>query len=988
MAEIEKLDIVLSANADNAVRNINRLISSMQSIQGSASNAAGGVTVLGDSMESAAKKTQDLKDETRTTSPKVRKLGQDAEEAGKRAKKGSSGLSSFLSTLKRIAYYRIVRTVIKEITESIKEGISNLYHWSSTINGRFAKSLDRLATSSLYLKNSLAAMLAPIIETLTPVIEWVVDKIVDVINLINKLFAALSGSKTYYVAKKVAQKWDDTTEKAKETADEIKRTILGFDEINKLTDNTGSSSTGTGSDTDYSTMFEERQLTGWMAALADFISKTKTAIPALLLPIITAFESIKALLKTIKERTREWLDDLATAADTSIQIAVSLVRSGWETIREWAESFGTAVVGIGVTLLTTAKELWSAFKREWKSLGEKVFSIGIVISTTALSLWLALKKSWQNLGQKTLLVTAAIATTATFLWSQLKKAWGAVEHKVFSIGVELLTTAAELWDSLRKAWNDIKHRALGFTVVMATTAATLWAALKSEWKAIQHKVLNFAVAITTTALSIWESLKKGWEAIENKVFDISVAISTTAFSLWVSLKNAWEDVKNKVLNFSVSISETAQELWNGLSLAWNNVQSKVLYFSVAISQSAQTLWDGIKTGWNSITNKVASFGVSISTSISSLWDWVKRNWKIIAVGALGIGVAIATPWSALATAISGLWAKATAAIGGGLVLSLFPALAEVEYKGDLVQFGKDAVDKLQEGWGLNNKFVIDFSMRIFGLEWDGSTDLWDWLWNHKSETRQLASGSGSNPEIKVLINGEPANGFDSNFDLDPTIQANLDNNPLNVSVDAQTAWGNRGQSPISYFGLDNLSTTIGVGLRMQQSTITLTGSGGGTWRLMAQELGGIIHSNGLVQRISAYANGTANAHGTMFLAGEAGPEIVGHVGGRTEVLNKSQLAQTMFSAVRSAMSGATIQTQVYDGSGFESNDENSELMMEMIRLGSEATMQQNDLLRQQNEYLRELNDKRFTAEVSTADIIRAQSRINRRAGTTIVPIGT
>jgi len=53
-----------------------------------------------------------------------------------------------------------------------------------------------------------------------------------------------------------------------------------------------------------------------------------------------------------------------------------------------------------------------------------------------------------------------------------------------------------------------------------------------------------------------------------------------------------------------------------------------------------------------------------------------------------------------------------------------------------------------------------------------------------------------------------------------------------------------------------------------------------------------------------YAGGTTRAHGTVFVAGEAGPEIMGHINGRTEILNKSQLAQTMYSAVLSAMSQA------------------------------------------------------------------------------------
>ena len=47
------------------------------------------------------------------------------------------------------------------------------------------------------------------------------------------------------------------------------------------------------------------------------------------------------------------------------------------------------------------------------------------------------------------------------------------------------------------------------------------------------------------------------------------------------------------------------------------------------------------------------------------------------------------------------------------------------------------------------------------------------------------------------------------------------------------------------------------------------------------------------------------SHGTHFVAGENGAEVVGHIGGRTEVLNQSQLASTMYSAVVAAM------TQVY-----------------------------------------------------------------------------
>ena len=71
--------------------------------------------------------------------------------------------------------------------------------------------------------------------------------------------------------------------------------------------------------------------------------------------------------------------------------------------------------------------------------------------------------------------------------------------------------------------------------------------------------------------------------------------------------------------------------------------------------------------------------------------------------------------------------------------------------------------------------------------------------------------------------------------------------------------------------------------------------------------GGVI-ANGIAQTwnsISKYASGTSNAHGSLFVAGEAGPEIVGHIGGRTEVLNKSQIAQAIYSAVVAALGQLT-----------------------------------------------------------------------------------
>lgn len=60
---------------------------------------------------------------------------------------------------------------------------------------------------------------------------------------------------------------------------------------------------------------------------------------------------------------------------------------------------------------------------------------------------------------------------------------------------------------------------------------------------------------------------------------------------------------------------------------------------------------------------------------------------------------------------------------------------------------------------------------------------------------------------------------------------------------------------------------------------------------------GGIYSNGSWKKISQYANGGAPSHGTLFWAGEAGAEVVAHASGKTKVLNQSQIASAIYSAV-------------------------------------------------------------------------------------------
>lgn len=192
-------------------------------------------------------------------------------------KKNLSDLHAWLGNIaaafKRIMFYRAIRFIIKEITSAFSEGISNLYQWANLVDNRFAKSMDTLATSSLYLKNSLAAMAAPLINALAPAIDWLIDRFVDLLNVINQVFAVLSGASTWTKAIKYPQKYAEEVKKgAGKATDALKK--LGLAQIDELTileksRDTGGSGGGAGSGLDYSKMFEERDLEGWAKILSE-----------------------------------------------------------------------------------------------------------------------------------------------------------------------------------------------------------------------------------------------------------------------------------------------------------------------------------------------------------------------------------------------------------------------------------------------------------------------------------------------------------------------------------------------------------------------------------------------------------------------------------------------------------------------------------------------------------------------------------------------
>ena len=167
--------------------------------------------------------------------------------------------------------YRFLRSVIRAITSAIGEGITNIYNYSRIVGTSLAPAMDKAKSATLTFKNSIGAALAPVLEALIPVLVRVCNWLTTFNNLLAAIFAGLSGKSSYTAAVEATATWGDNLSSAAGAAKELKRQLLGFDELNVLNDPSSGGGGGGASTPDYASMFEERNLPqGMFDWLQDF----------------------------------------------------------------------------------------------------------------------------------------------------------------------------------------------------------------------------------------------------------------------------------------------------------------------------------------------------------------------------------------------------------------------------------------------------------------------------------------------------------------------------------------------------------------------------------------------------------------------------------------------------------------------------------------------------------------------------------------------
>lgn len=197
--------------------------------------------------------TQIAKD-IKKLNPVIKGLGEEA----KKVSSKSGGLGQFASALKRVALYRFIRAIIKEISQAFQEGIKNVALFDTSAN----KTMSQLSTSLTNIKNSLGLMLQPFIESITPVVQQLSTAFVEIGNAISKANAQMKGLSSYT---KISAKYMQDYRKSVQNA-----STFSFDTFNVLSNSN-----------DTSSMFETEQIEETNEGLNDtqnFLLSIKTLV--------------------------------------------------------------------------------------------------------------------------------------------------------------------------------------------------------------------------------------------------------------------------------------------------------------------------------------------------------------------------------------------------------------------------------------------------------------------------------------------------------------------------------------------------------------------------------------------------------------------------------------------------------------------------------------------------------------------------------------
>lgn len=495
--------------------------------------------------------------------------------------------------------YNAAYKLISSITKAFQDGFTNMYGYSKAFAGKFAQSMDSLATSALYLKNSLASAFAPLVNQLAPVIDTLIEKVATLLNYVAQLMAALSGQSTYTKAIKAATEFGESTNEA---AKSLKSFTAGFDELNVFEKNSGS---GNGANTpDFASMFEEAQVDSKIAAVAQklkdifgWVEDHLTIIKNAAIAAGAAFLAWK-IASLFTKNLKDLLSVVLTIGGATLFVTEGF--DAWQNGVNW-ENLTGMLTGVGLLIAGLA----IPFGTVGAAVGALLGGIGMLV--VGFHDW----------------ITAGELTTQTF-WL--------LETAIGAVGVAL---------GVLIGWPAV--------VVAAVAAAAL--AIYHYWDEIKVFFINLweEIKVVCSTMAEWVNV--------NVVIPVANFFMTLGTNISLFFSNAWTQIctlwvtagewfsVNVITPVSTFFSNLGTNISNYFTTSWTKIKTQwavvTTWFQTTIITPMQTAFDSMCTAvggfftalWEKITGVFAGAGAWFQTNVV---DAITFGFRYLVNGAIGL----------------------------------------------------------------------------------------------------------------------------------------------------------------------------------------------------------------------------------------------------------------------------------------------------------------------------------------------------------------
>ena len=432
------------------------------------------------------------------------------------------------------------------IFNAISSGLRNV----TSYFGEALKTNEQYRESVGKLKGALLTAFQPIYEYVVPAIVKMVNYLTVGAQAVAQFFATISGKNVKQMAQNAEQLYEEAKgmDAVAESAEEAKRQLMGFDEINKLSEQKTS---GTETETDKSTI---SPIFGETEASKDMLKDLEN--------ILAIVSAVGAALLTWKIASA-FTDSLSLAAGLGLSVGGALMYA-----YGFADAFANGIDwgNLGIMLagmVTLAGGLKLAF-------GPVGAAIGLIVSSVGLAV-LAIK-DWIETGELSNEGAAAIVAAFAGIGAAialLTGGWiplliGAFAGFVFGAitkGDELKTALDKLsdwlWNIFGRDWTELFGPFLGGIMnSFVESVAFYWGSVRDIFKGI----IDFIQGVFT---GDWEQALNGLLQIGKTTLNALIRVINKMISSVIDKINSLF----RILSFNL-------DLPNGKSIGWNLPQFK------------------------------------------------------------------------------------------------------------------------------------------------------------------------------------------------------------------------------------------------------------------------------------------------------------------------------------------------------------------------------------------------------------------------------